>query len=85
MQSLGQRSVDAVISDIEMPRINGLELTQWIRSEESLKHTPVVLVTSLTSDEDRKRGLEVGANAYIAKSAFKQDALLGTLERLIGR
>ncbi|MFH0994911.1 MAG: response regulator [Pseudomonadota bacterium] len=72
-----------VVSDVEMPRMNGFELTARIRSDRSLSELPVVLVTALESREDRERGIEAGANAYIVKSSFDQNNLLQIIERLI--
>lgn len=78
-----EQPFDAVISDVEMPRMNGFELTAKIRAMENRSHTPVVLVTSLDSREDKERGIDVGADAYIVKGAFDQSNLLEVLERLI--
>ena len=74
---------DVVVSDVEMPRMNGFELTQSIRGNENLSETPVILVTSLDSREDKERGIDVGANAYIVKSDFDQSNLLKIIARLI--
>jgi two-component system chemotaxis sensor kinase CheA len=74
---------DGVISDIEMPNMDGLQLTARIREDPRHKELPVILVTSLASEEDRRRGIEVGANAYITKGAFDQSMLLETLRRLV--
>lgn len=74
---------DLVVSDIDMPRLNGFELVQKIRSDKKLSELPVVLVTALESREDKERGIEVGANAYIIKSSFDQSNLLEVIERLI--
>jgi two-component system chemotaxis sensor kinase CheA len=74
---------DAVVSDIEMPRMNGFELTAKIRGEKKLADLPVVLVTALASREDRERGVEAGANAYIVKSNFEQSKLLEILGRMV--
>ena len=74
---------DAVISDIEMPKMNGFELTQKIREDKTLSEKPVILVTSLDSREDREKGIDVGADAYIVKSSFDQSNLLEVLERLV--
>ncbi len=82
-QQLKLRYFDAVISDIEMPRMNGFELTKKIRDDETLAEKPVVLVTSLDSREDREKGIDVGADAYIVKSSFDQSNLLEVLERLV--
>jgi two-component system, chemotaxis family, sensor kinase CheA len=74
---------DLVVSDVEMPRMDGFELTAKIRSQENLKNLPVVIVTSLESREDRERGIDVGANAYIVKSGFEQNNLLSVVKRLV--
>ena len=72
-----------VVSDVDMPRMNGFALTARIRSDKKLADLPVVLVTALDSQEDRERGIEVGANAYIVKSSFDQSNLLEVIKRLI--
>jgi two-component system, chemotaxis family, sensor kinase CheA len=74
---------DLVVSDVEMPRLNGFDLTARIRADRTLTEIPVVLVTALESREDRERGIEVGANAYLVKSSLDQDDLLQALERLL--
>jgi len=81
--ALKTREFDLVVSDIEMPKIDGFDLTVNIRNDESLSSLPVVLVTSLGSREDRERGIDVGANAYIVKGSFDQNNLLETVQRLI--
>ncbi|MEJ5365775.1 MAG: hybrid sensor histidine kinase/response regulator [Desulfosoma sp.] len=84
LAKLREQPFDAVVSDVEMPRMNGFDLTRSIRREEKLKHMPVVLVTSLDSREHREQGLEAGADAYIVKSSFDQTTLLDVLERFTG-
>ena len=74
---------DLVVSDVEMPRLNGFDLTARIRADRALAEIPVVLVTALESREDRERGIEVGANAYLVKSSLDQDDLLEALQRLL--
>ena len=74
---------DIVVSDVDMPRMNGFDLTAKMRSDQQLADIPVVLVTALESREDREHGSEVGANAYIVKSSFDQSNLLDALHRLI--
>jgi two-component system, chemotaxis family, sensor kinase CheA len=66
-----------------MPNMDGLALTERIRQNKKYREMPVILVTSLASDEDRQRGLDAGANAYITKPSFDQKVLLDTLRRLI--
>ena len=75
--------LDLVVSDIEMPRMDGFALTQAIRSSSHVADLPVVLVTARSSDEDKARGMEVGANAYLVKSTFDQTALLDTIAQLL--
>ncbi len=72
-----------VVSDVDMPRMNGFELTENIRSDKQYRELPVVLVTALESREDRERGIEVGANAYIVKSSFDQSNLLEVVKRFM--
>ncbi len=81
--TLGQRPFAAVVSDIMMPNMDGLTLTARIREEPRFKDLPVILVTTLSSDEDKRRGLEAGADAYIFKPSFDQRVLVDTLKRLI--
>ncbi|MBD1815447.1 hybrid sensor histidine kinase/response regulator [Microcoleus vaginatus DQ-U2] len=80
---LKTRHFDAVISDVQMPNLDGLALTVKIREQKEYSELPIILVTSLASDEDRKRGADAGANAYIPKGTFNQDVLIETLNRLV--
>ncbi|MEG3924566.1 MULTISPECIES: hybrid sensor histidine kinase/response regulator [unclassified Microcoleus] len=80
---LKTRDFDAVISDIQMPNLDGLALTIKIREQKEYSELPIILVTSLASDEDKKRGADAGANAYIPKGTFNQDVLVETLKRLV--
>ena len=74
---------DAVVSDVEMPHLDGFSLVAKIRQHPEFDNLPVILVTTLDSDADRQRGADAGANGYILKGRFNQEALLETLERLI--
>lgn len=80
---LSGRSFSAIVSDIMMPNMDGLELTRKIRENKKYSETPIILVTSLSSDEDRRKGLDAGADAYITKSEFDQAVLLDAIARLI--
>lgn len=84
-EKLKQGSFDLVVSDVDMPRMNGFELTESIRFDEQFPELPVVLVTSLESAEDREKGMHSGANAYIVKSTFDQNNLIETIQWLIGQ
>ncbi|MFA3781700.1 response regulator [Melioribacteraceae bacterium 4301-Me] len=72
-----------VISDVDMPRMNGFELARKIKSEKKLSEIPVILLTALDSEESLKQGMEVGADAYIVKSKFDQANLLEIVNQLI--
>jgi two-component system chemotaxis sensor kinase CheA len=74
---------DLIVSDVEMPRMDGFDLTTKVRADKQLSELPLVLVTSLESREHRERGIDVGANAYIVKSSFDQSNLLEVISRLI--
>lgn len=78
-----QHPFDIVVSDIDMPRMNGFTLTEKIRADERLMHLPVVLVTSLDAVEDRNHGLAVGADAYIVKSSFDRHDILEVIANLV--
>jgi two-component system chemotaxis sensor kinase CheA len=71
-----------IISDINMPRLDGFGLTSRIKQDGRYRNIPVILVTSLDSPADKARGIEVGADAYIVKSQFDQGNLLETIEQL---
>lgn len=83
LQQLQEHGCDILISDVDMPELDGITLTTKIRSEAKFRELPVILVTSLASPEDRERGLQAGANAYIVKSAFDQEDLLQTIRSLL--
>ena len=74
---------DLLVSDVEMPRVDGVALTELIRLDPKLRALPVILVTTRESAADRQRGLEAGADAYIVKSSFDQDHLLRAIAELI--
>ena len=74
---------DAVISDVQMPNMDGLEFTAKVRQHPEYRELPIILITSLASEEDKRRGAQAGANAYIVKDQFNQELLVETLERLV--
>lgn len=79
---LRQRRFDALVSDIEMPQLDGLALTARVRADPRTAELPVILVTSLQTPAERERGLQAGADAYLTKGAFDHDQLLAALRRL---
>jgi len=83
-EKASQEKFDLVITDVLMPRMDGFELTAHLKSDKLYKDIPVIIVTTRESDADKRRGLEVGADAYILKSEFTSEGLLNTIERLIG-
>ncbi len=83
LKQLKENRVDLVVSDVQMPNLDGIGLTQSLRESKQYSNLPVILVTSLERTEDRERGLMAGANAYIVKRGFDQAELLSTIERLL--
>jgi two-component system chemotaxis sensor kinase CheA len=79
---LERQEFNLVVSDVEMPRMNGFELTEAIRADERWCNLPVVLVTGLEREEQRKRGFAAGANEYIVKGSFEQSNLLEAIRQL---
>jgi two-component system chemotaxis sensor kinase CheA len=79
---LQERGCDVLVSDVEMPGLDGIQLTERVRAEPGLRDLPVILVTSLDSATDRERGLQAGADAYIVKTSFDQDQLLRTIREI---
>ncbi len=86
LEALGTLQIeqfDILLTDIEMPRMDGFKLAEKVRSTESLKDLPIIICTGRGSKEDRERGIEIGANAYLDKSSFTQSALLGATKKLL--
>lgn len=84
LEKTGSKLYDLVITDVEMPRLNGFALTEQLRSDPRYHNVPIIIVTSLEKDADKKRGIVAGADAYIVKRAFDQSNLLDTVKSLIG-
>ncbi len=75
---------DLLISDIDMERMNGFELVALIKKDPNLQNLPVIIVSCKDSEEDRNKGLEVGADYYLAKGSFQDQALIDAVHNLIG-
>jgi two-component system chemotaxis sensor kinase CheA len=75
---------DAVLTDVEMPNMDGFTLTATLRQAEKYRHTPIIIITSREKEEDKRRGVQVGADAYIVKGDFDQSNLVETLNALLG-
>lgn len=84
LEKVANDSFDLVISDIEMPGIDGFELTRRLRALEEYREVPIIIVSSMSRDEDKRNAIEAGAQAYIVKGSFEQGTLLDTVETLIG-
>jgi two-component system sensor histidine kinase and response regulator WspE len=75
---------DLVLTDVDMPRLNGIELVSLIKKDERLRHLPVMIVSYKDRPEDRARGIEAGADYYLAKGSFHDTTLLDAVADLIG-
>ena len=75
---------DAILTDVEMPRMDGFTLTARLRESERYRHRPIVIITSREREADKRRGLQAGADAYIVKGDFDQNSLVDTLQALLG-
>jgi two-component system, chemotaxis family, sensor kinase CheA len=85
LQKASARRYSLFLVDVEMPGITGFEFAERIRADEALRHIPLVIVTALTSLEDRRRAAKAGADGYIVKGEFDQRHLLQTVAILLGR
>ncbi len=83
LERLDELEIDLIVCDLQMPRMDGFELTRQLRESERFRDMPIILVTSLESQEDRERGMMAGANAYIVKRGFDQAELLATIEQYL--
>ncbi len=79
----GEADYDLVITDVEMPRLDGFGLVAKLRATKATARIPIIMVTSLGQDNHKQRAAELGADEYIVKGAFDQDALLGAVGRLL--
>lgn len=82
LKLLPSEPFDLIITDINMPDINGLELISFVKSNEAYSHIPMIIVSTERSEEDRKRGISLGADAYITKP-FKADELQKEIKRIL--
>ncbi len=78
-----EKQYDLIITDIEMPRMDGISLTIQLRKERSYAHIPIILVTSRDQQADKIRGAQAGADAYIIKASFDQENLIQTIRTLV--
>ncbi|HEY4912311.1 MAG TPA: response regulator [Candidatus Dormibacteraeota bacterium] len=85
MAMLSETPADLVVTDVEMPILDGLQLIKNMRAHSRLANVPVLIVSSHGSEEDRQRGLDAGADGYIVKTSFDEAGLLSAVSRLLGR
>jgi two-component system sensor histidine kinase and response regulator WspE len=76
---------DLVVSDIDMPRMNGFELVSLIKNDPNLHNIPVIIVSYKDREEEKNKGLEVGADFYLTKGSFQDEALINAVLDLIGK
>ncbi|WP_427132086.1 hybrid sensor histidine kinase/response regulator [Pseudarthrobacter sp. S9] len=84
LSKLAEEASDLILTDIEMPNMDGFELTEAVRAHPSLANIPVLILSSRSSESDRQRGLDAGADGFILKSGFDEGSLLLAVNRLIG-
>jgi two-component system chemotaxis sensor kinase CheA len=84
LSALAEATSDLVLTDIEMPNMDGFALTEAIRAHPTLANIPVLILSSRSSADDRQRGLDAGADGYIQKSGFDEASLLSAVNRLLG-
>jgi two-component system, chemotaxis family, chemotaxis protein CheY len=84
LRALPRAGYDLIVTDINMPDINGLELISFVRGNPAYRHIPLVIISTEGSERDRDRGLELGADAYLVKP-FAPDALAETARGLLER
>lgn len=83
LEILHNQAFDLIITDIEMPRMDGFTLLEKIKTMPKMKELPIIICSSLGSSDDRKRGIELGANAYLDKSTFKLQSFVSIVKKLI--
>ena len=82
---LNDSPADLVVTDVEMPNMDGFKLITTMRAHARLANVPVLIVSSHGTEEDRQRGLDAGADGYIVKTSFDEAGLLSAVSRLLGR
>ena len=84
LERLEDGAFDLLLTDQRMPRMDGIELVRRIKQDATLRHLPVMIVSYKDREEDRLRGLEAGADAYLTKSSFHDEAWIASVVDLIG-
>ena len=84
LEALRLEIPDLIVTDVDMPEMNGFEMLEQLRGQPEYYNVPVVVLTTRGDDVDKRRALDLGANAYLVKTDFQEDNLIGTVERLLG-
>ncbi len=82
--ALQAKPYDLLVSDVDMPRMNGIELIRTVRQDTRFQQLPIIIVSYKDREEDRLQGFQAGANAYLTKGSFHDDSFIGTVADLIG-
>ncbi len=83
LKALPREKFDLIITDINMPDINGLELVRFVRQSPAYKHIPLIIISTESTERDREKGLQLGASAYLTKP-FDPEVLLDLVRRYLG-
>jgi two-component system sensor histidine kinase and response regulator WspE len=75
---------DMLVTDIDMPRMNGIELVRTVRADPRFAHLPIAVVSYKDREEDRRAGLDAGANAYLTKGSFRDQSFAAAVGELVG-
>ena len=84
LEKLEHTPFDLVITDVQMPKMDGFTLTATLKKDERFSHIPIIIITSLEREEERRQGLQAGADAFLLKKSFNQESLIQTIRTLIG-
>ncbi len=84
LEKMDHAPFDLIITDVQMPRMDGFTLTENLKKDERFRHIPLIIVTSLENEEERKQGLLAGADAFLLKKSFNQESLIESIRALIG-
>jgi chemosensory pili system protein ChpA (sensor histidine kinase/response regulator) len=83
-EQMQERIPDVLLLDIEMPRMDGYEVAEFVRADARLRHIPIVMITSRAGEKHRSRGKKAGANAYLSKP-YKESELIEEVSRLLSK
>jgi two-component system chemotaxis sensor kinase CheA len=85
LNRLNQQSPAVIVTDLEMPIMNGIELVRRIRTIDSIKNTPVIIFTTRSSEQDKRLAFDAGADAFLVKSDFQEEVFINTITRVLSQ